>query len=33
LRKDGETGVPESGSEKAPEGKITDTGNQNKDLG
>jgi hypothetical protein len=33
LHKAGETGVLESGNEKAPEGKITDTGNQNKNLG
>jgi hypothetical protein len=33
LHKAGETGVPESDNEKAPEGKITDTGNQNKNLG
>jgi hypothetical protein len=33
LQKAGKTGVLESGNEKAPEGKITDTGNQNKNLG
>jgi hypothetical protein len=33
LHKAGETGVPEPGNEKAPESKITDTANQNKNLG
>jgi hypothetical protein len=33
LHKAGEPGGSEPGNEKAPEGKITDTGNQNKDLG
>jgi hypothetical protein len=33
LHKAGENGVLESGNEKAPEGKITDKGNQNKNLG
>jgi hypothetical protein len=32
LHKAGEAGVLESGNEKAPEGKIADTGNQNKNL-
>jgi len=33
LHKAGENGVLESGNEKAPEGKMTDKGNQNKNLG
>jgi hypothetical protein len=33
LHKAGENGALESGNEKAPEGKTTDMGNQNKNLG